>query len=114
MSNLKVIKAKMLYDGTGDQPKENVAILISDNIIKKIGTQDNFDYPESASIYDQRDQTIMPGIIDSHMHFFAVPSHELYKMFTETHIYRALRGAGEARKMLYAGITAARCLGSNV
>src|SRR5690625_5030159 len=114
MSNVKVIKAKKLYDGTGQEPREDVVVVISDNVIKEIGSQDGFNYPENATMYDLGDKTIMQGIIDSHMHFFAIPSHELHKMFTESDVYRVLRGAGEAKKMLEAGITSARCLGSNV
>ncbi len=114
MSNYKVIKAKKMFDGTGDKPKENIAVLISDNIIHEIVSQNDAKYPDNAIIYDLGDKTIMPGIVDAHMHFFAVPSHQLYKMFTESETYRTLRGAGEAEKMLYAGITAARCLGSSV
>ncbi len=56
----------------------------------------------------------MPGLIDAHMHFFGVPSHQLHRLPTEVETYRVLRAAGEAKKMLEAGITAARCLGSSV
>ena len=48
------------------------------------------------------------------MHFYGVPSTELYTAPFEQEAYRALRAAGEGRRMLEAGITAARCCGSSV
>jgi len=114
MTSYKIIKAKKMFDGTGDAPKENVALIISNNIIQDIVSQNDITVPDNCVVYDLGQKTIMPGLIDAHMHFFAVPSHQLHKIFTESEVYRALRGAGEAKKMLDAGITAARCLGSSV
>ena len=111
---LKVLKAKTLIDGTGKPAKENVVIVIKDNIIEAIVSQEEYDDLENSTIYDLGDKTIMPGLIDSHMHFFAVPSHQLHKLISDSDVDRVLRGAGEAAKMLQAGITSARCLGSNI
>ncbi|WP_066190821.1 amidohydrolase family protein [Gracilibacillus timonensis] len=110
----KVIKTKGLIDGTGAPKKENMAIVIQDHTIIEIGTLTSVHIPDHAEIIDLGDKTVLPGLVDAHMHFFAIPSHELYKMHTESTEYRAIRGAEEAGKMLQAGITAARCLGSNV
>ncbi|MFN8457992.1 MAG: amidohydrolase family protein [Anaerolineae bacterium] len=63
---------------------------------------------------DLGEKTIMPGMVDAHMHFFGVPSDQLYQLPTEVEAYRALRAAGEARKMLEAGVTSARCMGSSI
>jgi imidazolonepropionase-like amidohydrolase len=48
------------------------------------------------------------------MHFLGVPSDQEHLLLTESEAYRALRAAGEARHMLEAGVTAARCLGSSI
>jgi imidazolonepropionase-like amidohydrolase len=113
-SRFVLIKAGLLVDGTGGPPRENVAVLIEDNVIKEIGRQEEIRVPENAEVIDLGDRTIMPGIIDAHMHFFGVPSDKLYQLPTESEMYRVLRASGEAKKMLEAGITAARCLGSSV
>lgn len=113
-SRLKVIKAKKLIDGTGAVPKEDVAIVISGNTIQKIIDQSELTVLDGAEVIDLGESTVMPGMIDAHMHFFAIPSHQLYRMHTESEVYRVLRAAGEAKKMLEAGITTARCLGSTV
>jgi imidazolonepropionase-like amidohydrolase len=110
----KLIKAKRLINGTGGRPQEDVAILIDGEKIREIGHQDEVVLPPGTEILDLGNWTILPGMVDAHMHFFGVPSRDLYQLATESEVYRALRAAGEARKMLLAGITAARCLGSSI
>ncbi|MBS4219001.1 amidohydrolase family protein [Bacillus sp. FJAT-49711] len=114
MSGIKVIKAKRLIDGTGNPIQENIVIVVQKNIIEQIIPEQDYIIPEDAIVYDLTDKTVMPGLIDAHMHFFSVPSHELHKLVSESDVNRVLRGAGEAEKMLQAGITAARCLGSTI
>jgi imidazolonepropionase-like amidohydrolase len=110
----KLLKAKRLVDGTGSPPKEDAAVLIVGDRIREIGDQEEIAVPQGTEIVDLGDRTIMPGIVDAHMHFFGVPSDQLHLLASEDPSYRVLRAAGEARKMLHAGITAARCLGSSV
>lgn len=108
-----VLKAKDLVDGTGSRPSANVAVLITDGIIKDIGDQREMIVPPGTEEIDLGERTIMPGIVDAHMHFFGLGTDRPFGgLPTETATYRALRTAGEARKMLEAGITAVRCLGS--
>jgi imidazolonepropionase-like amidohydrolase len=110
----KIVRAKRLIDGTGALPREDAAILILNDRIAEIGHRDKVSGPPEAEIIDLGERTIMPGMIDAHMHFFGLPSDHLEQLPTERVAYRALRAAGEARKMLHAGVTAARCLGSSV
>src|SRR5690606_25596919 len=114
LSSAKIIKARTLIDGTGGPVQENMIIVIKENIIEQIVSEKDYAIPEDAILFDFGDKTVMPGLIDAHMHFFAVPSHELHKLVSESDVNRVLRGAGEAQKMLNAGITAARCLGSTI
>lgn len=110
----KLLKAAQLIDGTGAAPIKNVSVLILDSVIAEIGQQGEVQAPPGAEIIDLGEQTILPGMVDAHMHFFGVPSDKLHQLATEREAYRVLRAAGEARQMLEAGITAARCLGSSV
>lgn len=108
-----VLKAKGLVDGTGAPMSSNVSILIKDGVIQEIGNKLEVISPPGAEEIDLGDKTLMPGMVDAHMHFFGLGTDRPFGgLPTETHIYRALRTAGEARKMLEAGITAVRCLGS--
>jgi imidazolonepropionase-like amidohydrolase len=110
----KVLRAAKLIDGTGAAPKRDAAVLVNDSIISEIGHRDEVKVPPNSEVIDLGEQTILPGMVDAHMHFFGVPSDKVHLLATEREAYRVLKAAGEARKMLEAGITAARCLGSSV
>jgi imidazolonepropionase-like amidohydrolase len=111
---MKVIRAGRMIDGTGAAPKSDIAILISGDRIVEIGYRDAVEAPATAEVVDLGSRTLMPGMVDAHMHLFGVPSDRLDRLPFEREPYRVLRAAGEARKMLEAGITAARCLGSSI
>ena len=55
-----------LIDGTGHGPIENMAIIIDGNRIKDIGLVTG--YPDSTNVVDLRGLTVMPGLIDCHLH----------------------------------------------
>ena len=109
-----LLKAGRMLDGTGAPAREDAALLILDGRIHDVGHRDALEAPADAVVIDRGDETIMPGMVDAHMHFFGVASDNIGTLPTEREAYRALRAAGEARKMLEAGITAAKCLGSSV
>jgi imidazolonepropionase-like amidohydrolase len=111
---IKLIRAGRLIDGTGAAPKSDIAMLISGDRITEIGHRDAVEAPATAEMVDLGSRTVMPGMVDAHMHLFGVPSDRLDRLAFEREPYRVLRAAGEARKMLEAGITAARCLGSSI
>ena len=110
----KLIRAAQLIDGTGTAPKKDFEVLVLEDRIAAIGPRDAIDAPSETEVVDLGRRTITPGMVDAHMHFFGVPSDQLNLLATEREAYRVLRAAGEARKMLEAGITAARCLGSSI
>jgi imidazolonepropionase-like amidohydrolase len=109
-----LIRFGTLLDGSGAAPKRHVIIEISAGKITRIGTGGQLPAEADAEVLDLSELTALPGMVDAHMHFFGVPSRSLERLLTENESYRALRAAGEARKMLRAGITAARCLGSSI
>ncbi len=109
-----ILKCERLIDGSGRDPQADAAILIEGNVIREVGHRDEVRGPEGALMIDLGERTVMPGMVDAHMHFFGVPSDRLHEMVSESPAYRVLRAAGEARKMLEAGITATRCLGSSI
>ena len=108
------LRADRLLDGRGGQAMAHGAILISDGEIVAVGPNSSVPQTEGAVAVDFGDATLMPGMIDAHMHTFGVPSTGLHALPFEREPYRALRAAGELKEMLEAGFTAARCLGSSV
>jgi len=63
----KLFKNATLIDGNGRNPLENMSVLVENGIIKEI--IDGHHLPSCAKeIYDCRGNTLMPGLIDAHMH----------------------------------------------
>jgi len=55
-----------LIDGTGHDPIENMAIIIDGNRIKNVGLVTS--YPDNTNVVDLRGLTLLPGLIDCHLH----------------------------------------------
>ena len=113
-SRTQIIYAERLIDGVGNAPLERPAIRIQGNLIKEIGVRGELVPPPGSEIRDLGQLTLMPGMIDAHTHLFGVPGNELHMRYVDPEAYRALGAASQARSMLHAGITAARCCGSSV
>jgi imidazolonepropionase-like amidohydrolase len=104
---LKVIKCGSLIDVKNEQVKKNVLILIKGNKIEKVGT---FEIPPGAEIIDLSDMTVLPGLIDSHVHLFLHEGSYDDQLLKESIPYRTIRAVVHARQTLEAGFTTIRDL----
>lgn len=111
MKNATIISGGTLIDCTGKKPVERSAILVEGNRIKKIGTDaDVKAYAKQQALtcttIDATGMTMMPGMIDSHVHcsYGDVTSAEELNIYTSAE-YRTLRAANNVRKVLRAGVT---------
>ncbi|CUS94743.1 Imidazolonepropionase [Candidatus Kryptonium thompsonii] len=102
-----VIKCGALIDGKSDEVKKNVLILISGNKIEKVG---NFKIPENADVIDLSDMTVLPGLIDAHVHFFLHEGNYDDQLLKESIPYRTIRAVVHAKQTLEAGFTTVRDL----
>jgi imidazolonepropionase-like amidohydrolase len=66
-----LIRDARVIDGTGAAPLETTSIWIEDGYIKEIGTE--LHVTEATRVVDARGMTIIPGLIDSHVHLFSLP-----------------------------------------
>lgn len=107
------ILAGRLFDGTGDNIRENVAILIEGDRIKSIASAADMKIPAGASVIDLTHSTVLPGLIDCHTHLShrADRYNEIYK-FKDTPFTLAYFSVGNARRTLDAGFTTVRDVGS--
>ncbi len=100
-----------LLDCTGNPARSNHSVLVDGNRISKIGpAQAVKAAAEAGGSYktiDAAARTIMPGLIDTHVHpsYGDVSSFEQLDIYTSCE-YRTLKAAHNLKKLLRAGVTA--------
>jgi imidazolonepropionase-like amidohydrolase len=107
------ISGGRILDGYGGPPIENGVILISGERITAVGPASAVQVPPGARVVDANGMTVMPGLIDMHVHL-QILGHGDYKRWND--LYGA-RNADlvmpiAARQLLHAGVTSARDLGA--
>jgi imidazolonepropionase-like amidohydrolase len=63
-----VLEGGTLIDGTGGNPINNAVVVIEGNRIKSVGTRGQVTYPSNARIINTDGKTILPGLVDGHVH----------------------------------------------
>lgn len=97
-----------LIDGTGADPIRRAAVVIEDGRIARVGA--GIEPPRDAEIIDAGGRTIMPGMIDCHVHLLFRPASLQENLLTPPSL-RLFEGAKHARDTLDAGITSVRDAG---
>ncbi len=108
----KVVIGGTLIDGTGADPIENTVIVIEKDRIKEVGQKGEVSIPQDAQTIDAEGKTVMPGLIDAHAHLKGIVSMNPHMWLIDPIGLRAIRSTAEARRLLEAGFTAIRDLGS--
>lgn len=68
MSETIVLTNGLLLDCTGRDPQEQATVVVDGDIIRAIETGKQPTIPPQATVFDLRGKTIMPGLIDAHVH----------------------------------------------
>jgi len=104
------IKAARLIDGRGGAVVTPAVVVVSGNKIESIGNS----APPDAKVIDLGDATLLPGLIDAHVHVLLqgdITSAEYdEQLFKESLPYRALRATKALRIALQHGFTTVRDL----
>jgi imidazolonepropionase-like amidohydrolase len=110
MSNL-VLRGSVF---TGADLIENGCVVVdqSKGVIVDAGRKGDVSEPRDSKVIDVLDSTILPGLIDAHIHFFGSRKYDIVEWVTTPETLVALRSVADARKLLRAGYTAVRDLGS--
>ena len=72
----------------------------------------NVEHPADARVIDLGDTTLLPGLVDAHVHLFLHPGGEAEQTFNESVPERTIRATLAARDDLLAGFTAERDMGT--
>ena len=107
-----VLKGRVL-DGNGGVPIEKGAVVLEDNRIRLVCQQSVLPDDPTAEVYELENGTIMPGLIDAHVHmgWGSATAVDWISMTPQLSMARALRDMAQLRQQ---GYTAFRDLGSDV
>ena len=107
-----VIHAGRLIDGVSKTPRGNVSILIHDDRI--VSVTDGFTTPAGAQVIDLSHATVLPGLIDCHVHITDQfdGGNPIAEAVTRTRFDQAVRSTTYARNTLLAGFTSVRDVGA--
>jgi imidazolonepropionase-like amidohydrolase len=107
---LKALVHGYLIDGNGNDPISDATIVIDDDgRISAVGS--GIDPPTGAEVIDVSGRTIMPGLIDNHVHFFFQVGTPMQESALKPATFHVLEAAERARRTLDAGITSVRDVG---
>jgi imidazolonepropionase-like amidohydrolase len=84
--------------------------LVEGERIKEAGS--SVSHPVGTQVIDLGDTTLLPGLIDAHIHLFLHPGHEDAQTFEESVPQRTIMALLAARDDLMAGFTAERDMGT--
>ncbi len=99
-----VLRSRLAVDGLGNEIADPV-ILVRGNRIVSVSSGGAV--PEGAVVVDLGDHTLLPGLIDAHVH---ITNH--FDARGERRSMTGLHGARTARALLMSGFTTVRSLGS--
>ncbi|MEM9588863.1 MAG: sulfatase-like hydrolase/transferase, partial [Planctomycetota bacterium] len=71
--SLIAIVGATLVDGTGAQPMKDSAVLVRGDTIVQVGAAASLDIPDEATTRDARGMTLLPGLLDPHLHIGQKP-----------------------------------------
>lgn len=108
------IKAGLLIDGTGREPLTNPIVVVKGDKIAEVGKETEIKAPEEAKIVDLGNLTILPGLVDAHVHIYGRRSYSPAEEIIIPHDLAVIRAVEDCQKILKAGFTMVRDLGSAI
>jgi imidazolonepropionase-like amidohydrolase len=107
-----VVTADRMVDVVTGRGVERPQITITDGRIVAVGAQ-GAPVPPGARRVDLPGVTLLPGLVDMHVHLTSDPRHSGYRRLEFTDAFWTVVGVANARKTLEAGFTTVRNVGSS-
>jgi len=100
-----------VFDGEHEKLINNANVLVEGNLIKQISNKPISS--DGATLIDGGGRTLMPGIIDPHVHLVLAAT-SVPELLTQLPSYATIMSVLEAEKVLMNGVTTVRDLGGEV
>lgn len=107
MNSIAITGARLI-DGSGHDPLPQATILIEGDRITGVGR--DLDVPAGAMVIDAAGRTVLPGIIDCHVHG-TYRARDMRQHLLNTPTYNVLRSTAIFEQTLACGVTTARDMG---
>jgi imidazolonepropionase-like amidohydrolase len=109
---IEAIHAGRLVDPASGRVLTDQIILVQGERITAVGAPGAVQVPAGAVLIDLTKATVLPGLIDVHVHLTANPTDSGPKALTISTPREAINGVANARKTLLAGFTTVRNVGA--
>jgi imidazolonepropionase-like amidohydrolase len=112
LAETTVVTADRLLDVLAGRLVDKPAVVVVDGRITAVGTQGAVAIPDGAKRIDLPGDTLVPGLIDMHVHLDADPRIGGHQDLDYTSTFWSVIGVPNAKAMLDAGFTTVRNVGS--
>lgn len=102
-----IIKNGLLIDGNGGKAQQEAIVVVEDNRIQYVGLESEYTAEGNETVLDAQGGTIMPGLIDTHVHMMLEFS-PVAKRLTTPFSFMYYQAAKYLEATLHAGITSVR------
>ena len=109
---MKVIDCGTLIDGHSKDALSDARVVVDGTRIEAIGTREDVSIPDGAKVIDHRDKTVLPGLIDAHVHLAGWRSMDPNDWVMQDIAHGAARATSDLRRLLANGFTTVRDVGS--
>jgi len=111
MEGPTAIRGVRMIDGTGTDPIERATVVIEGQRIVAAGPEGQVTVPQGAITIDADGMTVMPGLIDCHVHFNGSWGYDVLQGLQTSPSLGVLYAVPNARATLEAGVTTVRDAG---
>ncbi len=107
-----VIKGATILDVTNGDLIKNHVVIVKDGRIDAVSPARSTDIPKGIEVVDLQGHTLLPGLIDMHVHLTSGGGYHGYERLKLTDERRAILGVVHAKQTLMAGFTTVRNVGA--
>lgn len=108
------ISAASMVDVVAGKRVNKPLVIVTDGRITAVGIQGSLAVPEGAKRVDLKGKTLLPGLIDMHVHLTSLAEIGGYNGFKQTDSFWSAVSVGNAFKTINAGFTTVRNVGADL